>query len=379
MKTIDKLPPANGKTSVDTCLNNDFSLQAPWSKALIVLLIVPCFILVNIPLPGYADTSPDGPSLEIKHSPISSIKSGETVAVSAKLKDREGVELVRIYFRSEGTKSYYFVPMIVSKDDEYFGLLPAPLSTTKRIEYLFLVKTYNNRIFTSQPFTTPVTKQKDSTKGNDLDHIDVSTENTVLPETVVGFDMMSRVRLVTKPEKHGTAAGLYTHGETGGTTSTGRFHGTVIASKDSNLKTMLIIGGVAVGAAAVGLAAGGGGGSSSSSTGVVAVVDDATGAGQWTLNFEYSPCSKTTSQTVSCSSEGLVTAVSPTAIGVPLPASCANSPYAGVAEVFIVGGSCDTVTACNSYAPADLASRACENSSMVFQKSGGDRVERWSK
>ena len=349
----------------------------------ILTLIISCFMVMNLPLVGFAATAKagggDAPSLQIQHSPIKSVKAGELIPVSAKINDREGIELVRIYFRSAGSEPYYFIPMIDSKNSEYYALLPAPSGTTEAIEYLFLVKTYNNRIFNSQTFTATIAKQKKVSPDAGQNSIDVLVETKSIPDKMTGFNEKTRVRLVTNDEKHGVLAGLYDIKETGGTASTGQYHGTIFSSKESNLNTMYIAGGVAVGVVAIALLAGSSGSGSDSSP-PSGPIDPTlpTGAGLWTLEFDYPPCSKTTSQIVECSAEGLVTAVSPTAIGIPLPESCANSPFGGLADVFIVGGSCDTITACNGYSPPGLVSKTCADKSIIFQKQEGVRVERWS-
>lgn len=348
-----------------------------------ITLIISCCIIVNLPLAGLGiaagDTTLAGPSLQIKHSPLKSVKAGSIIPISAKVEDREGIELVRIYFRSVGSTPYYFVPMIVSNGSEYYGILPAPSGTTKEIEYLFLVKTYNNRIFNSQTFRSTISEPGKERSDSKQETVDVLVETKAVPKKIVGFDKKTRIRLVTKEEKHGVAAGLYDLENTGGTTTSGQYHGPIVAAKDSNINTMVIVGGVAAGAIAIGLIAG----SSSSGGGSPSLPDPIdptlpTGAGIWTLNFDYPPCTKTTTQTVECSTEGLVTAISPTAVGVPLPEECTNSPYNGLSAVFIVGGSCDTVTACNSYSSPELVSKSCTDNSIIFTKEEGARVETWS-
>lgn len=349
-------------------------------RKFIVIVLIPSLMFVNLPFLAFADSDTGGPSLRIEHSPVSTLEAGKVFSVSANLQDREGIELVRLYFRAVGTKPYYFVPMIVTKGTEYFGMIPAPSSSTSKIEYQFLVKTYNNRIFNSETFTVNVFSPDQIVAMAEQDTIDVLTETKDVPEQMAGFVGKTRVRLVTKHEKHGVLAGLYTHEESGGTASNGRYHGTVLRSGTSSRNMYLIAGGVALGAVAIGLAAGSGsgGGSSSSSTPPPTTVVDSTGAGTWTLEFNYSPCFKTTTQTVECSAEGLVTSVSPTAIGIPLPADCANTPFNGLSDIFVVGGSCDTMTACNNYSSPDLASKTCADNSMIFTKQAGSRVERWT-
>ncbi len=350
-------------------------------RKLIAKVLIPFIILVNFPLPVFATPTEEELTLQIEHSAVKKVKAGEAIPITANFAVAEGIEIVRIYFRTVGSTPYYFVPMIVSNNSEYYSILPAPDGTDAAIEYLFLVKTYNNRIFTSQANTITVKGSKKVSADDTQDIIDVSVETIKIPTKIVGFNEKTRVRLVTQSEKHGVLAGLYDRKDTGGSSSSGHYHGTIEAYEKSHTNTLLIGGGVAAGVIALAVIAGSsgsGGSSSSTDSGTGSDTAASTGAGLWTLQFEYSPCSKTTSQTVTCSTEGLVTSVSPTAIGIPLPESCSNSPYGGVADLFTVGGSCDTVTACNNYSSSDLISKTCSTKSIILYKHDGLRVERWS-
>jgi len=350
------------------------TLQKIVARILIVSLVClhPSFTVLA------AQDEEGDPSLQIVHSPQETVKAGEAIHISAEIEAMEGIELARIYFRSVGSRQYYFVPMVVGEGSTFTGFLPPPTIIGESVEYLFLVKTYNNRIFKSQSFTAKVEGHAEVSPSDETVAIDVLTETMQVPQELIGFDPKTKIRPVTKPEKHGVLAGLYDPEETGGSTSNGQYHGTVIATEKSYFNLILIGGGVLLGAGIIAVAAGssgsGGGGSSPTDT-----TSDATGAGIWTLDFSYDSCSKNTSQTVQCSDEGLVTAVSPTAIGVPLPDSCDNSPYEGLSDLFVVGGSCDTVTACGSFSSSDLTIRSCSDSTIVLVNGDGSRVETWTQ
>lgn len=352
-------------------------------KKIIAKIVIISLVLLNAPLSVYAAEDDVEPSLQIIHSPLDEVAAGELINVAAEVESMEGIELVRIYFRSMGSEFFYFVPMILADNSEYTGLLPSPNGYAESIEYLFLVKTYNNRIFTSQSFTATVSGQVKQGSEADQTSVDVSIETLEVPTTLAGFNEKTRVRTVTIPEKHGVAAGLYEPEDTGGTTSNGQYHGTVVATEKSYLNAILIGGGVVAGAAIVvalvGSSGSGGGGGSSSTDTTDSDTTTATGVGSWTLNFIDGSCTKTTSQTVACSDGGLVTSVAPTTVSVPVADSCEESSYGGLANIFSVGGSCDTVTACNSYSSADLAAKVCNDSSMVITKDGGSRVETWTR
>jgi len=87
---------------------------------------------------------------------------------------------------------------------------------------------------------------------------------------------------------------------------------------------------------------------------------------------------------VACSN-GVVSEVKPDLITVPVPsqtsmlAICNNTDYSGMSDVFRAGSTCDAETACKNYSDRSLVSKECSDSSMVFTKENGSRIERWSK
>ncbi len=356
------------------------------------VLLVPCMLLLNIPATLNAAKKDN---TVVTHDPLAIAIGGQILPVFAEVEDDSGIDLVRIYFRSVGTTPYFFVPMLNISGDEFSGVLPAPLAVSREMEYLFLVKNKNNHIFRTQTFRVKVKKSETATQADTSQQpIEVSTETATAPNSIEGFGGVLSIKTVAPTERYGTLAGLYNSSSTDAL-SKKLIYGGLITAVESSSK-MIIIGGVAAAALIGGgtaLALAGGGSDSGStndpsatttpSTPVTSITPSETGSGTWTLTFEYSPCfSSGTQQTVTCSN-GLVTAVRPDSVTVPIPNSftgaCNNTPYAGMAGIFQTGSTCDAETACNSYSDQDLVRKDCRDSSMVFTKDNGNRIERWSK
>ncbi len=101
-------------------------------QKLIAKVLIPFIILVNFPLPVFAAPTEEELTLQIEHSAVKKAKAGTTISVTANFAAAEGIEIVRIYFRAVGSTTYYFVPMIVSNNSEYYSILPAPDGTAAR-------------------------------------------------------------------------------------------------------------------------------------------------------------------------------------------------------------------------------------------------------
>ncbi|BCL61285.1 hypothetical protein DGMP_19780 [Desulfomarina profundi] len=360
------------------------------------VLLLPCMLLLNIPA---ALNAAERDNTVVTHNPLAIAIGGQILPVFAEVEDDSGIDLVRIYFRTAGTTPYFFVPMLNISGDEFSGVLPAPLAVSREMEYLFLVKNKNNHIFRTQTFRVKVKKSETTAQADtNQQPVEVSTETASAPNSVEGFGGVLSIKTAAPTERYGTLAGLYNSSSTSAMPKKFIYGGIITAVEESSSTKTIIIGGVAAAALIGGgtaLALAGGGSDSGStndpsatttpSTPVTSITPSETGSGTWTLTFEYSPCfSSGTQQTVFCSN-GLVTAVRPSSITVPIPnlisfaGTCNNTLYSGMAGIFQAGSTCDAKTACNSYSDQTLVSKDCRDSSMVFTKDNGNRIERWSR
>ena len=209
---------------------------------------------------------------KIKHKPIKYFVSEKRIKIEAKVTDKEGVNLVRCYFRAAEQADYVFVAMNAASS-LYQGILPAPSKDTEMLEYLFLVVNGKNQVVKTQTFKinkkdkekVPAWQQV-SAEGD----IHVSTELAQAPETLQGFTDSIVMDVVESSARFGTVAGgIYLASKAGGVSGAAAASttaGTVTAS--AGLSTAAIIGiGVAVAAGGAAAAGGGGGGGDDSGGG----------------------------------------------------------------------------------------------------------------
>ncbi len=209
--------------------------------------------------------------VKITHKAEKKVPSGERIALSVGIKDKEhAIELVRTYFKAKEGSKFYFVAMRPANGNTYAGLLPAPAFGAQSVEYFFLVKT--DSVVKSQNFIVEVedddealarlqeqpprdiqtpfdeieqfTGKLRSTEPSEASRVQVFSPASSMPAGIKGFDDYISLTRVSGGAVLGAAS----------TTST------VAASSGIGAAG---IAGIALGAAAVG----GGGGSSSSSGG----------------------------------------------------------------------------------------------------------------
>ena len=219
---------------------------------------------------------------KIKHKPIKYFVSEKRIKLEAKVTDKEGVSLVRCYFRAAEQADYVFVAMNAASS-LYQGILPAPSKDTEMLEYLFLVVNGKNQVVKTQTFKI---NKKDTEKVPSWQQVSaegdihVSTELAQAPETLQGFTDSIVMDIVESSARFGTVAGgIYLASEAGGVSGAAAASttaGTVTAG--AGLSTAAIIGmGAAVaagGAAAAGGGGGGGGGTDVTSHDVTICVID---------------------------------------------------------------------------------------------------------
>ena len=202
---------------------------------------------------------------KIKHKPIKYFVPEKRIKLEAKVTDKEGVSLVRCYFRAAEQADYVFVAMNAASS-LYQGILPAPSKDTEMLEYLFLVVNGKNQVVKTQTFKI---NKKDKEKAPAWQQVSaegdihVSTELAQAPETLQGFTDSIVMDVVESSARFGTVAGgIYLASKAGGVSgaaATSATAGTVTAG--AGLSTAAIIGigvAVAAGVGAGAVAAGGG-------------------------------------------------------------------------------------------------------------------------
>jgi len=236
------------------------------------LIVMAMLVLPFNALPVSAEDDVQA-TAKIKHKQVKYFVPGFRIKLETNVTDKEGVNLVRCYFKSQELADYVFVPMHTTANDRYEGILPAPNKNTESIDYLFLAVNNLNNVVKTQTFTM---KKKDdeapawqqvSSEGE----IKVSTELAKAPE-LTGFTDSIAMDVVESSARFGAVAGIYSKSQiaaSGGTSdpaAKAKYAGIVIAVAGmSNLA--LMAGGLALVGGGVAVAAKGGGGSSGSGGG----------------------------------------------------------------------------------------------------------------
>ena len=153
---------------------------------------------------GYVE--PVFAATKIKHSRVKKVKVGERIPVEAEVKDKAGVDIARVYFRSAGSLDFNFVRM-ASAGGLYRGVLPAAAADTKEIVYLLLVKNAENEVVKSPEFIIKVKKSRGQVV-KPADKVQVYSELATPPNTITGFADNIVVDGVESALKFGVVAGL---------------------------------------------------------------------------------------------------------------------------------------------------------------------------
>lgn len=265
-------------------------------QKIIALFIAPFMLVFNIPFVCLADEDqPKQPTVEIIHEPVERAPAGERVVVQAEIQDKNGVDVVRAYFKSEDGANYNFVEMVPEDpeaapiiDATYTAVLPAPANGTKSFTYLILVKNTFNVVVKSQNYWVEVTPT-DIITPPVAEPIKVYTELPEVPSQITGFSDNMTYDTVESAVKFGIVAGLY---QTMSKGAEGVIYGGTVATSTGGVGTgTIILGSLAVAAVvggAVALASGGGGSSSDDSN------DNGTTCtyqGAWSGSYSETDCS----------------------------------------------------------------------------------------
>ena len=243
-------------------------------KALMVMFL--CFSLVfTICLPvTWASTKS---RTKMKHSPPDYFVPAYRIQLDITVSDPAGINLVRCYFKAAGEADFVFVPMTSTGGSDrgmrFSGILPAPSSATKQIEYLFLAVNNKNNVVKSQSFKLKRKKKDEPPAWQDIPKegdIRVSMELDKVPTELRGFSDNIVMDQVESGLRFGVVAGgLYylsrdSGAHTSGAAASAKSAGTVTATTVGYSTAALIGSGVAAaaiaGGTAVAVSGGGGGG-----------------------------------------------------------------------------------------------------------------------
>jgi hypothetical protein len=189
---------------------------------IIVTALIPVLGCLNVPLSSWAadeganvETSAVSAETSIVHNALSSIPSGQRVALDMQVTDPAGVDVVRVYFKALEARDFVFVAAQPGEENHYLATLPAPAAGVQAIDYLVLVKNNVNQVVKSQTFRAEVEDGERSVAA-DAPRLDVYTELAEAPTEVTGFSDNITLDVVESAAKFGTVAGLYSLTSVGG-------------------------------------------------------------------------------------------------------------------------------------------------------------------
>jgi hypothetical protein len=150
---------------------------------LFVAVWVGVSLLLSVPRLSYGQTN-----LQIWHKPPRCAVVGNPIRISVDIPSATPPAEIRIYFRQQGTTSFYFIQMQPAGNNVYTGILPAPVKTVKFVEYCLLVVNSTAPVVKSSLFSVSVLNASDcpeSLNSNQPDQIVVYAEQAISPE--IGF------------------------------------------------------------------------------------------------------------------------------------------------------------------------------------------------
>ncbi|MFH0782369.1 MAG: lipocalin family protein [Pseudomonadota bacterium] len=270
-------------------------------ERLLATLLTPLMILLNCPVMAAptGDAQAAKPTTEIFHKQIENTEAGKRVVLYTEVSDTNGVDVVRIYFKSQEAADYNFVGLQATPNEEkslfqsfkslgsdfkgqgFSGVLPAPAKGSKGFEYLILVKNKANIVVKSQTYkVTVVEAQGEAVASNQP--VKVYTELSETPTQVTGFSDNIAIDGVESGGKFGAVAGLYASVTTGGGGAVSG--GTVAASAGEFTTTAVVVSSAAAVVVVGGLAAVAGGGGSGGGGGEALTSKTIVGAWNYTGN-----------------------------------------------------------------------------------------------
>ncbi len=215
------------------------------------------------------------------HQPIAYFVPDKRIRIIAGIDDSTGVQLVRVYFKTDAQADYVFVPMQNTAGVFYVAMLPAPAGSVSSIEYLLLALNRDGQVSRTEAYKVLARKRGEMPiwqTASGQDQIKVFTEIPQAANPVAAYSDSITMDVVESGARFGTAAGLYAGTGSGATsgsaaassgtsstaataTSTTAATTTAATVASGGLSTAAIVGGVALAGVAAAAAGGGGGGS----------------------------------------------------------------------------------------------------------------------
>lgn len=139
-------------------------------------------------------------TVQINHSAVSAISSGERIALSAQISsDAAALRTARAYFKAEAGDRYFFAPLAEDQGD-YRGVLPAPGLGAGSISYFLLAATSAGEVVKTDTYVIAVENDADALARSELRNqqdVDIDLENYERAERLL--DRLGRQPKVSEP------------------------------------------------------------------------------------------------------------------------------------------------------------------------------------
>ncbi len=242
--------------------------QGHFMKTIVFFLGI-CIFFSQNPVSGSAHAV--AAATKVKHKPVKYFVPEKRITLTAYIKDKKGVELVRCYFRAKGEANFVFVPMAQTKAFTYSAVLPAPGGATQAIEYVFLAVNKEQQIVKTQTFAIPERAGADTPdwqQAGSEGSIAVKTELDQPPKQLAGFSDSIVIDQVESSMRFGmVAGGLYAVTSSAAAGMAAAAAGTITATAGISTAVIVGVGVAAAGGVGVAVSSSGGGGSGSSDAG----------------------------------------------------------------------------------------------------------------
>lgn len=111
--------------------------------------------------------APSSSTIEIAHTPVTSIPAKRVGEIAVAVKDKSGVEEVRLYLKTLKRKWYVYMVMESDKKHRYVAILPPAKNDSTGLDYLFIIKngagkiykTKNYRVLIQNDYRSPAPKE----------------------------------------------------------------------------------------------------------------------------------------------------------------------------------------------------------------------------
>ena len=182
-----------------------------------VSFLIPCVSFSLLLVPEARAAAEDLPLTSITQLSAANYTTGQSLTISAQIKDGGGVEEARVYFRFQPDSKYVFMRMNPDRDNIFEAILPPIADSVKELEYFFLVVNKKHQVVRSLVYIAEKGSEngsQESVSNLGSDFL-LETELPQIPDLSAWFFNPDQVRIegVKHSEKYGLIGGVYRQDE----------------------------------------------------------------------------------------------------------------------------------------------------------------------